>query len=977
MLLAAILLGVAVIPVAASDSDAAMIRPTRLVVAFHEYPAWLSEGARYDDEVIVRAIPEIGVIAVKTFDPAGFAARQRADPNVKYVKNDDPVPLLLEREPLPAMPLSTPDDPQYSSMYGPQQVRANLAWDTTLGDMDAAVCIIDTGVRRTHEDLGTARYLGGYDYVNGDSDPSDDQGHGTHVAGSAVGAINNGKGVSGMGNTGYYAVKVLDSAGSGAFSDVAAGITWCANNGMARTVLSMSLGCVCSDATISSAIHYAFATKGMLVAAASGNGYCSNCVGFPGNHPEAIGVACTTSSVASCSFTSKGPEVDIAAPGENILSTCYTSDTAYCTKSGTSMSTPHASGVLALVWSHETTLTAAQLWQRLNDTAKDVGDAGKDSTFGWGRIDAQCLITNTLCSLPPPPPPPTNDIFTELFETGATDWTLTGLWHASACRAKEGASSLAYNKVGACPQTYDTGATNSGEATSPAIEIPGEATYVRLRMASWYSTESSTSYDKKTVLVSANDGPFTQVHQESSGASAWKDLDLDISSFAGQSIRVKLRFDTVDSISNAYEGWYVDALKVAADVELGPPGVPGVPLLTATAGPAAGGIQLAWSKPSQSGSNITLYHVYGADDASGPFVLLGSPTERAYDDTGLANGATRHYKVSAENGIGEGPLSATASATTFNVPGAPVVSVAAGPGVGQLTASWSAPPANGLPITGYTVLQSTSASGPFSVAGTTTGASFTESGLGNGVMRFYKVFATNGLGEGPSSGAASGTTFQVPGAPATLAAASGNAQLTLTWTAGADGGTPITGYRVYRASNASGPYTLRANASGTTFTDTGLSEGTRYWYRVSARNLVGEGPQSIDANARTFSRPSAPRDLTARPGGQLFSIDLGWTAPADNGGTAFSLYYIYRDGLYVGAVSGTTFRDRNLDPTVVYHYQVSATNVVGEGPKSDEACSRPYPYPTPGNPAVPSCEILGIGLSASFPAAPDRRTETE
>lgn len=711
VVLVALLASVAVVPAAASDPSAAQLRATRLAIGFYEMPADLDEGGRYQSELIVRSIPAIGVIAIKTFDPEGFRVRALADPNVKYLRNDDAVPLLLERAGDPPYTLATPSDPQYASMYGPQQVRANLAWDTTMGDMDAAVCIIDTGVRRTHEDLGTARYLGGYDLVNDDSDPSDDHGHGTHVAGTAVGTIDNGLGVSGMGNTGYYAVKVLDSAGSGSYSNVAAAVTWCADNGIARTVLSLSLGGTGSDPSVESAIHYAFATQGMLVVAASGNGYCSDCVTFPGRHPEAIGVACTTSAVESCSFTSKGPEVDIAAPGASILSTCYSSDTAYCTKSGTSMSTPHVSGILALVWSHETTLSAAQLWQRLNETAKDVGDSGKDSTFGWGRIDAHCLITNTLCGLPPPPT------------------------------------------------------------------------------------------------------------------------------------------------------------------------LPGAPVATVTAGPSPGTLNVSWTRPQQNGSNITQYTVYRATSAAGPFDALATARERWLQESGLAAGTTMFYKVSATNGVGEGPMSAA---------------------------------------------------------------------VGN-------------------------VTLDVPDAPTELGVTSGNGELSLTWSAGPDGGTPITGYRIYRASDASGPFTFRADSSTAAFTDTGLGEAAHHWYRVSAVNIVGEGAQGTDATARTFARPTAPIDLTARPGRQLFSIDLTWSAPDDSGGTPVTHYHIYRDGLHIGNASVGTFRDRDIDPIEAQHYQVSAINAVGEGPKSNEACARAHPWPAVS--PIPACELADVALSIVASRA-DRRTET-
>ena len=1057
-----LLLGV-LVPAASAEADADL-KSTRIVVGFHALPpAASAEGDLYDGATIVRVIPALRAIAVLTLDPAGFTKRQLADTNVRYVENDDPRPLLLDDAPRLSPSgdvgaLLAPNDPQYGSMYGPQQVRADVAWDTTLGDMDAAVCVIDTGVRRSHEDLGTTRYLGGYDFVNGDSDPNDDEGHGTHVAGTAVGAIHNGKGVAGMGNTGYYAVKVLDSIGSGTWSDVAAGITWCADNGIANTVLSLSLGASIGATVLADAVHHAFGVKKKLVVAASGNGYCDDCVLYPAAYPEALAVACTTSAQASCDFTSKGAQVSVAAPGQGILSTCFGSDTQYCTKSGTSMSTPHASGVIALALSHHSTLSAACMWQRVNNTAADLGDAGKDNAFGWGRIDAANLLAGTDCAVPPPPPPPppTYDIYSETFESGAPGWSFTGLWHTSTCRALSPTTSLAYNKAGSCATNYDTGAQNAGEATSPAVTIPPTATYVRLRLASWHSTEVATSFDVKSVLVSADNGTFVAIHQESGTQSTWNARDLDVSSYAGKSIRVKLRFDTGDDLYNGYEGWYVDDVRIASDVPPGP-SAPGAPTPTVARGPDLGELTLSWTTPPDGGSPITLYRIYRADNATGPYAAVASLNATTYVDGGLGNGVRKHYRVSAVNELGEGAVSAPRSNVTFTTPGAPVASVARGPGVGELRVSWtladdgglpiahyrvyraddasgpfalvaspkalahvdgglannvtkhyrvaavnelgegelgavkngttfgapfavvakasrgpgpgelrvswSAPVDGGMNITSYTIFSGESASGSFSSIATTTLTSYVDAGLGDGVTRHYRVLATNAVGNGPLGPPTNATTFTVPGAPKAPTLAPGVGKMTLTWTAGDNGGTPITGYRVYRADNASGPYVLRASVATTTYVDSGLAEGARLWYRVSATNLVGEGAQSADANARTLARPAAPTNLVARPGGQLSTIDLTWQAPADNGGAAITSYRIYRDNVSIGSASVTAFRDRNLEATDHYTYQVAAVNAVGEGPRSNVACARPNPYPA--HASVPSCTILGVAQMAA------------
>ncbi|HVM46292.1 MAG TPA: hypothetical protein VM582_10185, partial [Candidatus Thermoplasmatota archaeon] len=545
------------------------------------------------------------------------------------------------------------------------------------------------------------------------------------------------------------------------------------------------------------------------------------------------------------------------------------------------------------------------------------------------------------------PPPPTFDIYAETFDGGTPAcWTFTGLWHASTCRSISPSTSIAYKKTGACSSDYDTGSTNAGEATSPVIDIPAAATYVRLRFGSWFSTEPDSSYDVKTIHVSANGGPFTQVGTEYGAAGIWNALDLDLAAFAGQSVRVKFRFDTLDHLYNYYEGWYVDNVVIAADVA-GNPTVPGVPSLTVARGPGVGELSLAWTTPAPGASPILHYTVYRAESASGPFAPLLTSTGTSLADSGLGDGVTRFYRVSATNDAGEGAPSATASGTTFTAPLAPTVTAVAGPGAGELRVDWTAPSNGGTAITHYTVYRANSATGPFVALATTTATTHADAGLGNGETRYYRVSATNAVGEGASSAAAGATTYTVPGAPTSLTASPGGGagQITLVWTPGPTGGTLSVTYRVYRAAAAEGPFEPIASPTAAAYVDSGHGEGVRYWYRVSAVNVVGEGALSPVADARTFVKPSAPLALDARPGGQLFSIDLVWQPPEDTGSAAISSYRVYRDGMYVGTAGTTSYRDRNLDPTRVYTYEIAAVNVAGEGPKSLGDCARPAPWP--------------------------------
>ena len=321
-------------------------------------------------------------------DARDFVRRMREDPDVRYVEEEGIMQAYY-----------VPNDANWTLQYGPQNVGAPAAWDLTRGSTSAAVCIADTGVRYTHEDINGTRWKGGYDFINNDADPMDDNGHGTHVAGTAAATLNNTKGIAGMGLVAVYGVKVLDAAGFGSWTAIANGIRWCADNTMNRTVISLSLGGSMGSTTLHDAVKYAVA-KGRLVVAAAGNSGCEPCVGFPAAYPEVLAVGCTTSTRALCSFSSRGPEVDISAPGHQILSTWHTGNGAYHTISGTSMSTPHVSGAAALIWSRYTNLTAGDLRVKLMETARDLGAPAHDNGFGVGELNLSAALAPRLPGVP-------------------------------------------------------------------------------------------------------------------------------------------------------------------------------------------------------------------------------------------------------------------------------------------------------------------------------------------------------------------------------------------------------------------------------------------------------------------------------------------------------------------------------------------------------------------------------------------------
>jgi hypothetical protein len=308
--------------------------------------------------------------------PRGFA------PPARFVEGNPRMPMLQ----------LVPDDSYWAAQTGLQSLRMPEAWDvTTTG---GAICVIDTGVRYSHEDLASA-WRGGANTIDG-VDAWDGHGHGTHVAGIATATINNGLGIAGTAHLDLYAVRALDDGGYGTFASIAAAIAWCADHTPERTVISMSLGTSTFSRAIEEAVAYAAASGRMLVAAA-GNDGCSDCVSYPARHHQVMAVGCVDARGRLCSFSSQGPEVDVVAPGKDIISTWATADDAYAVLSGTSMSTPFAAALAAWLWNQFPTATAGEIRQRIQNSAADLGAPGRDDAHGWGRIDAVCAYAGTAC----------------------------------------------------------------------------------------------------------------------------------------------------------------------------------------------------------------------------------------------------------------------------------------------------------------------------------------------------------------------------------------------------------------------------------------------------------------------------------------------------------------------------------------------------------------------------------------------------
>ncbi|MES2961885.1 MAG: S8 family serine peptidase [Pseudomonadota bacterium] len=300
---------------------------------------------------------------------------------------------------------------EYSNQYGLEKIHAAEAYallsangKSIAGD-DIAIAIVDTGVQTNHVEIATNyQSSGSYDFVNSDSDPSDDEGHGTHVASTAAG-VKDGSGMHGVAyNSDIIAIKVLDSNGDGTYQNVSDGISAAAAAG--AKVINLSLGGSSASTTLRDSLLTAKAADVLTIAATGNDGttqpdypaYYASDSSLAG-YVLAVGSVDSSSTISSFSQQC-GDTMNycLVAPGENIYA-AYPTDT-YATGSGTSMATPHVAGAAAVIRGAWPFLTAAETAQILLQTATDLGSSGVDVIYGHGLLNlyaaTQAQGQNTL-----------------------------------------------------------------------------------------------------------------------------------------------------------------------------------------------------------------------------------------------------------------------------------------------------------------------------------------------------------------------------------------------------------------------------------------------------------------------------------------------------------------------------------------------------------------------------------------------------
>jgi len=372
--------------------------------------------ARERGNAIQAEFDVINGFSAKLSDKAVEALRK--NPNVKYIENDKYV--------------TVSENPNSWGLDRIDQRNLPLdsSWLPNASGSGVHVYIVDTGIRKTHVEFAGMTLGNGYDFIDNDNDYSDCHGHGTHVAGTAVGQNH---GIA-RGAT-LHGVRVLNCQGSGTGTQVINGINWVKNNRILPAVANMSLGGGFSQAE-NDAVNNAVAA-GVVFAVAAGNENTDACTKSPASAANALTVAASTSSDARSSFSNYGSCVDLFAPGSSITSATNDSDTSTGTWNGTSMASPHVAGVAALYLGQNPSWTPTQVMNALlGDTTNNVisGVSGSpNKLLYWG---SQPDPNPTPTPLPPTATPPpgggscagyNNNLAGSLSGTGSSQyWTYNG-----------------------------------------------------------------------------------------------------------------------------------------------------------------------------------------------------------------------------------------------------------------------------------------------------------------------------------------------------------------------------------------------------------------------------------------------------------------------------------------------------------------------------------------------------------------------
>ena len=475
-----------------------------------------------------------------------------------------------------------PNDEYYQFQWHYPLIGMEQAWDITRGSPNVVVAVLDQGWQFNHEDWGSVSRVNPRDFISNDTNPEElglEDSHGMHTAGTIFANTNNSTGVAGIAPLcTLMPVRVLDNEGSGSIEAIANGFAWAAQNG--AEVVNASLGFANPDnippqdpgQPLTGAVQQCAAAN-VVMAVSSGNDN-ADYVSYPAAYTACIAVGATAYNNARAPYSNKGSALDICAPGGNtdqdlnqdgysdgVLSTVRNAANGdyYTFWQGTSMAAPHVAGVAALLISHG--CPPAQVRNALQETAVDLGTAGWDTQFGWGRINALAALQyncqggggeTTLFN----GPMESNDEGWTVDENGAdgVGWRFLDFGTADCGNDPHGGQNGIWHD-----DEQFVGHQDDWLYT-PQVSIPAGASQVTFSF--WQrNCWVADYYDMHGVYYSTNGNDFTLIGELSDAAESWEQISIDASALAGENVYFAWRYQ-----GNYATEWFLDDVMVTASV---------------------------------------------------------------------------------------------------------------------------------------------------------------------------------------------------------------------------------------------------------------------------------------------------------------------------------------------------------------------------------------------------------------------------
>jgi subtilisin family serine protease len=392
---------------------------------------------------------DVDIVRVPAGSERDVVAKLKGSKHVRFAEVDQLMPAA-----------ATVNDPSYPNEWHLPQISAPTAWNYTMGS-GVTIAILDTGVDGTHPDLAP-NMVAGYNFYDGNTNTADVNGHGTAVAGAAAAAANNGIGVAGVaGAAKIMPLRVADPSAYAMWSTTAQAINYAADHG--ARIVNLSYQGAAASSTIQSAASYLRSKGGVLFVAAGNTGALDSTT--PTNLMEVVSATDTGDTFAT--FSTYGPFVTISAPGNNILTTAMGGGYQYWW--GTSLATPVAAGTAALIVAKRPDFTAAQIDSTLQQSATDLGAAGRDNYFGFGRVNAGAAVTLAANGVPSDTTPPSVSIASPTggSVTGTTTVTVNASDNVGVARVELRVNGSLLGTDTTAPYTFswNTTALSNGSAT--------------------------------------------------------------------------------------------------------------------------------------------------------------------------------------------------------------------------------------------------------------------------------------------------------------------------------------------------------------------------------------------------------------------------------------------------------------------------------------------------------------------------------